>query len=96
MSEQREIAWTPERQATLQAAVDGELHYFNPGGLGGSYICREVFVRAPENRHPVRPLVEARALVHAEHIMVGSQGRRRLRVTSRGADLLAKWRARRG
>lgn len=92
----REIAWTPDRQATLQAALDGDLHLFNPGGLGGSYICREVFVRKPENRHPVRALMMANALVHAEHIMVGSQGRRRVRVTSAGLDLLAKWRARRG
>lgn len=90
----REIAYTPERHATLQAAMDGELHAFNPGGLGVSYIQRETYVRAPENRHPVRLLLAAQALVHAEHIMVGHQGRRRLRVTSAGADLLAKWRAR--
>jgi hypothetical protein len=89
----REIAYTPERHATLQAAMDGELHAFNPGGLGVSYIQREIFVRASENRHPVRLLLAAQALVHGEHIMVGHQGRRRLRVTSMGADLLAKWRA---
>lgn len=96
MSEQREITWTPERQAALQAAEDGQLHFFNPGGLGGSYIQREAFVFAKEDRHPVRLLLAAQALVHGEHIMVGHQGRRRLRVTSRGADLLTKWRARRG
>lgn len=96
MSETREIAWTPERQQTLQAAEEGEVHFFNPGGLGGSYICREVFVHKPEDRHPVRLLLAAEAIVHGEHIMVGHQGRRRLRVTSKGADLLAKWRARRG
>ena len=90
----REIAWTPEREATLQAALDGELHAFNPGGLGVSYICREAFVRAPENRHPVRLLLAAQARVHGESIVVGHQGRRRLRVTSKGADLLARWRAR--
>jgi hypothetical protein len=95
MSE-REIAWTPERQATLQDALDGEVHFFNPGGLGGSYLRRGAFVYGPDDRHPVRLLVMAQALVHGEHIMVGSQGRRRLRVTSKGVDLLAKWRARRG
>lgn len=96
MSEKREIAWTPERQAALTAAEDGELHYFNPGGLGASYISREVFVHKPEGQHPVLLLLAAEAIVHGEHIMVGHQGRRRLRVTSKGADLLAKWRARRG
>jgi hypothetical protein len=96
MSEQREIAWTPERQETLQAALDGELHWFNPGGLGGSYIQREVFVRKPQDRHPPLLLLAAKAIVHGEYIMIGNQGRRRLRVTSKGADLLAKWRARRG
>jgi cell wall-associated NlpC family hydrolase len=90
---EREIAWTPERQETLQAALDGDLHFFNPGGLGGSYIQRGQFVHKPENKHPVRLLMLAQALVHGEHIMVGHQGRRRLRVTSKGADLLAKWRA---
>lgn len=89
----REIAWTPDRQDTLQAAEDGELHFFNPGGLGGSYICRGAFVRKLENRHPVRLLMLANALTHAEHIMVGSQGRRRVRITKAGVDLLAKWRA---
>lgn len=88
----REIAYTPERHATLQAAMDGELHAFNPGGLGVSYIQREAYVRAPENRHPVRLLLAAQALVHAEPILISGQGRRRLRVTSVGADLLAKWR----
>jgi hypothetical protein len=92
----REIAWTPERQQTLQDALDGEVHFFNPGGLGGSYIRRGAFVYAPDDRHPVRQLVRAQALVHGEHIMVGPQGRRRLRVTAKGVDLLAKWRARRG
>lgn len=96
MSEQREIAWTPERQATLQDALDGEVHLFNPGGLGGSYLRRGVFIFAREDRHPVRLLLAAQALVHGEHIMVGHQGRRRLRVTRKGVDLLAKWRARRG
>jgi hypothetical protein len=89
----REIAWTPDRQDTLQAAEDGELHWFNPCGLGGSYIQREQFVRVPEGKHPAL-LVAANALVHAEHIMVGSQGRRRVRITSAGLALLAKWRAR--
>lgn len=95
MSE-REIAWTPDRQDALQAAEDGDLHWFNPGGLGGSYIQREVFVHDRESRHPVLLLMAAQALVHAEPIMVGSQGRRRVRITSAGMDLLAKWRAKLG
>lgn len=90
----REIAWTPERQATLQAAEEGELHWFNPGGLGGCYIQRGQFVFATEKRHPVLPLKLANAVVHAESIMVGHQGRRRVRITSAGMALLAKWRAR--
>jgi hypothetical protein len=90
----REIAWTPERQNTLQAAEDGELHWFNPGGLGGCYIQREQFLFAPENRHPALLLKLAEALVHAEPILVGGQGRRRVRITSRGMELLTKWRAR--
>lgn len=93
MSE-RELAYTPERHASLQAAEDGDLHWFNPGGLGGSYIQREAFVYAVEGRHPVELLVKAAAIVHAEHIMVGSQGRRRVRITSAGLELLRKWRAR--
>jgi hypothetical protein len=96
MSETREIAWTSERQETLTAAEDGDLHSFNPGGLGVSYLQREVYVHKPEHQHPVLLLLAAEAIVHSEHIMVGHQGRRRLRVTSKGADLLAKWRARRG
>lgn len=94
MSGNRELAWTPERQATLQAAEDGDLHSFNPGGLGRSYIQREVFVYGPDDRHPVLLLLAAEAIVHGEHIMVGHQGRHRLRVTSRGANLLEKWRKR--
>lgn len=93
MSE-RELAYTPERHATLQAAEDGELHWFNPGGLGGSYIQREAFIHRPEQRHPVLLLKLANALVHAEPIIVGHQGRRRVRITSAGMDLLKKWRAR--
>jgi hypothetical protein len=96
MSEQREIAWTPERQETLQAAEDGDLYSFNPGGLGRSYIQREAFVHKRDGHHPVLLLLAAEAIVHGEYIMIAGQGRRRLRVTSRGADLLAKWRARRG
>lgn len=90
----RELAYTPERYATLQAAEDGDLHWFNPGGLGGSYIQRETFVHRPEAQHPVLLLMLADALVHAEPIVVGHQGRRRVRVTSAGADLLRKWRTR--
>jgi hypothetical protein len=91
---EREIAWTSDRQDTLMAAENGELHWFNPGGLGGSYIQRETFVHKPDGRHPVLLLLAAQALVHGEHILVGHQGRRRVRITSRGADLLTKWRAR--
>jgi hypothetical protein len=91
---EREIAQTPERQDTLTAAEDGDLHSFNPGGLGVSYICREVFVHKKDGQHPVLLLMAAQALVHGEHIMVGHQGRHRVRITSRGANLLAKWRAR--
>jgi len=91
----REIAWTPDRLDALQAAEDGELYLFNPGGLGASYISRERFVHFTENRHPVRLLLAAQALVHAEPITIKGQGRRRVRITSRGADLLAKWRSRR-
>lgn len=90
----REIAWTPERQDTLEAAVAGDLHWFNPGGLGGSYIRRERFVFGVEGRHPVRLLVAAQALVHGEPMM-SRPGRRRVRVTAAGSDLLAKWRAKR-
>src|SRR4051812_40859631 len=91
---EREIAWTPDRQDTLTAAENGDLHWFNPGGLGGSYIQRETFVHKREGQHPVLLLLAAQAIVHAEPIIVGPQGRRRVRITSRGADLLAKWRAR--
>lgn len=93
MSE-RELAYTPERHATLQAAEDGDLHWFNPGGLGGSYIQHEAFVYGPDDRHPVVLLMKAAALVHGEHIMVGHQGRHRVRITSAGMDLLRKWRDR--
>jgi len=92
----REIAWTPERQDTLQAAENGELHWFNPGGLGGAYIRRESYVFGPDNRHPVKPLVLANALEHGKHVMVGHQGRRLVCLTAYGRNLLAKWRARRG
>lgn len=93
MSE-REIAGTPERQEILQSAEAGELHWFNPGGLGGSYLHRGVFIHKQDRQHPVRLLMEAQALIHAEPIMVNGQGRRRVRITSVGVALLAKWRIR--
>lgn len=90
----RELAQTPERRDALTAAEQGELHWFNPGGLGGSYICRETYLHGVQGRHPVELLMQASALVHAEHIMVGHQGRHRVRITSAGLKLLEKWRAR--
>jgi hypothetical protein len=90
----RELERTAERQDALTAAEQGELHWFNPGGLGGSYISREVFVHQREGRHPVDLLMQANALVHAEHIMVGHQGRHRVRITAAGMKLLEKWRSR--
>lgn len=92
--ERREIAWTPERQDVLEAAQDGELHWFNPGGLGGSYIRRDAFVFGVEGRHPVRLLVMAEALVHGEQVL-SRPGRRRVALTPTGQHLLEKWRARR-
>lgn len=87
-SRRRELAHTPSRQAALIQARDGDVEWKGFGGLGGGYRVQGEFVFG-EQRATVERLLEEGAL--EPEVPGPPRLSCRIRLTTRGDALLAKW-----